>query len=172
MKLFGNTENLWRYITKYAEVAGREGTRLSLQLFYVLKSPDTPMLDKTIIIAALAYQVLPEDLMPRDKFGLLGLLDNSITLAVAYNRVKARVTPAIKNQVDALINQWFGPEETHNRIEEKTNPGSWVDESQVPSYDTALNTLPVNPNHPVFPTSQSPEPDKRPTLSDNEVIVD
>ena len=47
--------------------------------------------------------------MTREKFGILGLADNMITLAVAYNRVKHCVTPEIKRDVDAHLNQWFGP---------------------------------------------------------------
>ena len=108
--LFGGAEQLWQYIKIYAAKAGREATRVVLELYYVVKSPHTPALDKTIIIAALGYQLLPDDkkLLSREKFGLLGLLDNGAALALAYNRVKTRVTPQIESQVDAILNQWFG----------------------------------------------------------------
>lgn len=99
---------MWQYIQKYAKKVGMEGTRIVLELYYVLKSPDTPGLDKTIILAALAYQLLPEDLISREKFGVLGFIDNGATLALAYNRVKSRVTPQIDVQVNAILNQWFG----------------------------------------------------------------
>lgn len=105
---FGGGEQLWQYIQKYAKKAGIEGTRLILELYYVLKSPDTPGLDKTIIVAALAYQLLPEDLLSTEDFGILGILDNGAALALAYNRVKSRVTPQITAQVNAVLNQWFG----------------------------------------------------------------
>lgn len=108
LKLFGGSEQLWQYIQKYAKKVGMEGTRIVLELYYVLKSPDTPGLDKTIILAALAYQLLPEDLISREKFGVLGFIDNGATLALAYNRVKSRVTPQIDVQVNAILNQWFG----------------------------------------------------------------
>lgn len=107
---FGGTEQLWNYIKMYAAKGGREVTKTILELFYVMKSPNTGMIDKTLIGAALAYQLLPEDLMPRDKFGLLGFLDNGVTLAFAYNRVKKLVTPQIENQVKAMLDQWFGSE--------------------------------------------------------------
>lgn len=107
---FGGTEQLWNYIKKYAAKGGREVTKTILELFYVMKSPNTGMIDKTLIGAALAYQLLPEDLMPRDKFGLLGFLDNGVTLVFAYNRVKKLVTPQIENQVKVMLDQWFGPE--------------------------------------------------------------
>ena len=110
--LFGGAEQLWQYIKIYAAKAGREATRIVLELYYVVKSPHTPALDKTLIIAALGYQLLPDDkkLLSREKYGLLGLLDNGAALALAYNRVKARVTPQIEAQVDAILNQWFGSE--------------------------------------------------------------
>lgn len=107
---FGGTEQLWNYIKMYAGKGGREVTKTILELFYVMKSPNTGMIDKTLIGAALAYQLLPEDLMPRDKFGLLGFLDNGVTLAFAYNRVKKLVTPQIENQVKAMLDQWFESE--------------------------------------------------------------
>ena len=110
--LFGSAEQLWQYIKIYAAKAGREATRVVLELYYVVKSPHTPALDKTLIIAALGYQLLPDDkkLLSREKFGLLGLLDNGAALALAYNRVKTRVTPQIEAQVDAILNQWYGSE--------------------------------------------------------------
>lgn len=108
---FGGTEQLWNYIKMYAAKGGREVTKTILELFYVMKSPNTGMIDKTLIGAALAYQLLPEDLLPRDKFGLLGFLDNGVTLAFAYNRVKKLVTPQIENQVGVMLDQWFGPAE-------------------------------------------------------------
>lgn len=119
MSSFGGADKIWDAIMKYAAKGGREITRTVLQLFYVMKSPNTGMLDKTLIGAALAYQLLPEDLLPRDKFGILGFLDNGVTLAFAYNRVKKMVTPQIENQVENILNQWFGSDESEN--DESTN---------------------------------------------------
>lgn len=107
LNLFGGSEQLWQCIQKYAKTAGVEGTRIVLELYYVLKSPDTPGLDKTIIVAALAYQLLPKDLISTEEFGILGLIDNGAALVLAYNRVKSRVTPPIDAQVNATLNQWF-----------------------------------------------------------------
>jgi len=112
MSSFGGADKIWDAIMRYAAKGGREVTRTVLQLFYVMKSPNTGMLDKTLIGAALAYQLLPEDLLPRDKFGILGFLDNGVTLAFAYNRVKKMVTPQIENQVENILNQWFGSEDS------------------------------------------------------------
>ncbi len=110
-KLFGDTEKVWMYIQQYAGTAGREATRMVLELYYVVKSPDTSRIDKTIIVAALGHQLLPEDLMPKDKYGLLGLLDNGAALGIAYNKVQRLVTPEIRSQVNAILEQWFGEEQ-------------------------------------------------------------
>ena len=99
--VFGSPEQLWQYIKQYAVKAGRETTRTVLELYYVVKAPTTPVVDKVIIIGALAYQ------LSRNKFGILGLADNVATLAIAYNRVKHRVTPEIRTQVEDILNQWF-----------------------------------------------------------------
>ena len=107
LKLFGGAENLWAAIQENAGQVGIEATKTMLELFYVLKSPDTSMLNKSLIVAALGYQLLPDDAMPRDRFGLLGLLDNGITLAFAYNRVKSSVTPEIEQQVNNILRNWF-----------------------------------------------------------------
>lgn len=108
LKMFGGAENLWASIQENAAKVGIEATKIMLELFYVLKSPETSMLNKSFIVAALGYQLLPEDAMPRDRFGLLGFLDNGITLAFAYNRVKSSVTPEIEQQVNNVLCNWFG----------------------------------------------------------------
>lgn len=150
--LFGGAEQLWQYIKIYAAKAGREATRVMLELYYVVKSPHTPALDKTLIIAALGYQLLPDDkkLLSREKYGLLGLLDNSAALALAYNRVKTRVTPQIEAQVDAILNQWFGSERP--QIDEPS------EHPQIPSanndfggnyWDPQPATIPAAPETPI-----------------------
>lgn len=137
-RLFGSGEQLWQYIQKYAKKAGIEGTRMVLELYYVLKSPDTPGLDKTIIVAALAYQLLPEDLLSTEDFGILRILDNGAALALAYNRVKSRVTPQINAQVNAMLNQWFSgsqpvitppPISNGNNWNHSTVNGGWQEQT-------------------------------------------
>lgn len=108
IKLFGGAENIWNSIQQNADRLGLECTRILLELFYVLKSPETGFMDKTVIVAALGYQLLPEDVMPKDEHGILGFLDNGAALAIAYNRVKASVTPEIEMQVNTILSSWFG----------------------------------------------------------------
>ncbi len=137
--LFGGVDQLWQYIKEYASKAGCEATRVVLELYYVMKSPQTPAVDKTIIIAALGYQLLPNDLMSRKKFGWLGLIDNGVTLAIAYNRVKKRVTPQIEAQVSAILNQWFGTGDDDATQQDFLNEASQHD--WPPQYSDPISTL-------------------------------
>lgn len=171
--LFGGTEQLWQYIKIYATKAGREATRIVLELYYVVKSPHTPALDKTLIIAALGYQLLPDDkkLLSREKYGLLGLLDNGAALALAYNRVKTRVTPQIGAQVDAILNQWFGSERP--QIDEPS------ERPQIPSANNDFGSLYWKQQSATIPdTPESPIITNRPNTSlggyndDEDVVID
>lgn len=103
-----NELTVWQNIRENASRVGIGTTRIFLELYFVLKSPDTPFGDKTIIVSALCYQILPKQILSKEKHGLLGYTDNVVTLMLAYNRVKRRVTPQIAVQVDRVLTQWFG----------------------------------------------------------------
>ena len=151
--LFGGAEQLWQYIKIYAAKAGREATRVVLELYYVVKSPHTPALDKTLIIAALGYQLLPDNrkLLSREKYGLLGLLDNGVALALAYNRVKTRVTPQIGAQVDVILNQWFGSERPQiDDSSERPKIPSGNNDFGGNYWESQPTTMPVIPESPII----------------------
>lgn len=124
LKMFGGAENIWNAIQENAAKVGIEVTRTMLELFYVLKSPNTGMIDKTLIVAALGYQLLPEDALPRDKYGFLGFLDNGVTLVFAYNRVKSSVTPEIEHQVNNILSNWFGTATQYETADIPENNGN------------------------------------------------
>lgn len=143
LKMFGGAENIWNAIQNNAAKVGIEVTRTMLELFYVLKSPQTDMIDKTLIVAALGYQLLPEDALPREKYGFLGFLDNGVTLAFAYKRVKSSVTPEIEHQVNNILGSWFDtssmnefydPHTTRNTNIEGYKQDNNSAEDQVPYY--------------------------------------
>ena len=124
LKMFGGTENIWAVIRENAPKVGIEATKIMLELFYVLKSPETSMINKSLIVAALGYQLLPKDVFPREKFGLIGLLDNGITLAFAYNRVKSSVTPEIEQQVNIVLRSWFDMDSCQAQTKQNHNDNS------------------------------------------------
>lgn len=145
LKLFGGADNIWDAIKTNASKVGIEATRMMLELFYVLKSPNTGVVNKTLIIAALGYQLLPEDVMPRDKYGLLGMLDNGVTLAFAYKKVKSSITPQIEQQVDNVLRNWFNKYDNINdgslRLNTEGNSeGSTYDPGKQPIWEISNNT--------------------------------
>lgn len=151
IKLFGGAENIWNSIQQNADQLGLECTRMLLELFYVLKSPGTGFVDKTVIVAALGYQLLPEDVMPKDEHGILGFLDNGAALAIAYNRVKASVTPEIETQVNTILSSWFG-EQTANQqtfgIPSNANPAGEYTAQPIANpqpFKSRPNTFPAKP---------------------------
>lgn len=94
------------YIKKQAAKGSKETTRMMLELYYVMLSDKTSKFNKLVIGAALAYQLLPNDLLPKEDYGLLGYLDNATALYLAYKRIKKSVTPEIKQKVDETLESW------------------------------------------------------------------
>ena len=119
LKKFGGTENILNDIKGNALILGQSATKMMLEMYYVLKSPQTSAGNKAIIVAALGYQLLPKDLLPRKQFGILGFLDNGVTLAIAYKKVKSSVTPEIEQQVDETLNKWFSLNGNNNDATEQ-----------------------------------------------------
>ena len=156
-----NLSEVWKYMQEYAGEAGREAARVVLELFFVMKSPSTSMIDKGIIVAALAYQLLPEDLLPREKFGVLSLLDNGVTIAFAYSRMKADVTPEIQAQVEAILDSWFGRTEEASSYDGNAMQGP-VEVRRPVDYGPSGNVIPRPPARPSRPH----------TYDDEDVIVD
>ena len=100
--------SLWDRIKTYAKNVGRVAARPVLLLYYVMRSEETPMKDKLTIFGALAYVILPVDLLNAKRLPLIGWIDEVVSLAVAYNRVKSSITPEIEQQVTNTLNNWFG----------------------------------------------------------------
>lgn len=103
----GNAKKVLASIKDYAVKGGEATTKILLELYYVMVDEHTPGTDKLIIGAAIAYQVLPKDLLPKSKFGLLGFFDNAAVLGFAYKKVKGAVTPEIEAKVEATLTKWF-----------------------------------------------------------------
>ena len=98
-------------IFEYARKAGRVATRPVLLLYYVMRSKNTPWKDKATIFGALAYLVLPVDILDAKRIPILGWLDEITSLAVAIQRMSKYITPEIEAKTDAVLNRWF-PEYT------------------------------------------------------------
>lgn len=100
--------SIWDGMKSYAIKVGRVAARPVLLLYYVMRSEETPKKDKLTIFGALAYVILPVDLLNAKRLPIIGWIDEVVSLAVAYNRVKSSITPEIEQQVTNTLNNWFG----------------------------------------------------------------
>lgn len=100
--------SIWDGMKSYAIKVGRVAARPVLLLYYVMRSEETPTKGKLTIFGALAYVILPVDLLNAKRLPLIGWIDEVVSLAVAYNRVKSSITPEIEQQVTNTLNNWFG----------------------------------------------------------------
>ena len=102
--------HLWDKLKTYALQAGRVATKPILTFYYVMHQTETTTLEKALIYGAIAYIIIPSDLLPRRTLSILGILDDAAVIAYVYNKVSNKVTAAIRNQVDTQLDEWFGAE--------------------------------------------------------------
>ena len=76
----------------------------ALVVYYALQSPALPRKDKAKIIAALAYLILPFDLLP-DAIPVVGVIDDAAILW-AVLRLLVVIDDSIKAQAAERVRQW------------------------------------------------------------------
>ena len=101
---------LWDKLKTYALKAGRVATKPILTFYYVMQDSETTTLDKALIYGAIAYIVIPADLLPRKVLGLLGILDDAAVIAYVYKKISNKITAEITNKVEDTLDSWFGAE--------------------------------------------------------------
>ena len=97
---------------KLAAVAKNLGSKTLwyvLLLYYTLDSHEVSLGNKAIIMGALGYLILPLDLIP-DVIPVLGLADDAAAIKLAYDTVKASITPSIERKATHKLRLWFGEE--------------------------------------------------------------
>ncbi len=97
---------LWKKLAKYAIDAGSEVVKMVLELYYTSKAKGTPMPIKTVIWGALAYFIVPIDLVP--DFSPGGYVDDGGVLAGALAAAKAYMTVETAGQAKNKLSQLFG----------------------------------------------------------------
>ena len=102
-----NYSALFERIGEYARKAGRLTTRPVLVLFYVMKSKDTPWMDKMLILSTLSYLVLPIDILDAKRLPIIGWFDEIASLSVTYQKVCKNITPEIEAKVERILDKWF-----------------------------------------------------------------
>lgn len=98
---------LWQEIGRYAKKVGRASTRPVLLLYYVMKSPSTPKSEKIMLASAIAYVVLPVDLISAKRLPIIGRLDEVVSLTVAYQKICKYITPEMEQKADKVLDMLF-----------------------------------------------------------------
>ena len=101
-------KSLKKKIRPWALKVGRVAARPILQFYHVMDDEKTSTVDRLMIYGAIAYTIIPFDLLPRSIFGLLGVLDDGAAILYVRNRIRERITPDITLRVEEQLDEWFG----------------------------------------------------------------
>lgn len=101
-------QSLLGRLKDYALRYGRVAVRPLLQLWFVLRDDNTSKKDKVLIYGALAYILIPADLVPRRLFRFIGMVDDLAVLGWLSKKVGELTTMEINRNVEDLLDEWFG----------------------------------------------------------------
>lgn len=110
---------LWDKIKTYAKKVGRVAARPVLLLYYVMKSDETPTKDKLTIFGAIAYVILPIDLIKAKRLPIIGWVDEVVSLAVAVQKMQKYITPEMERKSDETLDRWFSEYTQYENVTEK-----------------------------------------------------
>ena len=99
-------DQFWGKLKKLARKAGIKIVYAALLLYYVLRNPATPKADRTKILGALGYLILPVDLIP-DLMPAIGYTDDLAAIMWALYSVAKNITPEVKIMAREKLGQWF-----------------------------------------------------------------
>jgi uncharacterized membrane protein YkvA (DUF1232 family) len=95
----------WRKVRRYG--ARVPFLREALAAYYCAIDPATPWRVKAVLMAALAYFVLPADMVP-DFLPMLGFTDDAAVLLAAYRAVAPHVRDRHRDQARAALQRLGG----------------------------------------------------------------
>lgn len=95
---------LLRKLSSAARWAGAKVVYAVLLLYYVLRSDEVPLKEKSKILGALGYFILPAD-MVLDFIPMLGYSDDMAALLWALHSVAANISPQIKSKAKERLGE-------------------------------------------------------------------
>lgn len=98
-------------IKKSVKKAGAVVIYPVMMLYNLMKSPNTTVKDKMIIVAPLAYFILPTDLIP-DIFVGIGYADDGIAIMASLRALASSITPEIQEQTKQQYIKIVGDDDT------------------------------------------------------------
>lgn len=105
-KHFSESE-LWNKVTKIGKSIGATLMYPVLLLFYLLKSSETDLKEKTMIIGALGYFILPVDLIP-DAIPTAGFTDDLAALGAIISALASCITLEMQNESKQKCHELLG----------------------------------------------------------------
>ena len=99
-------DQFWGKVKKLVRKAGIKIVYIALLLYYVMRNPSTPKADRTKILGALGYLLLPTDLIP-DFLPVAGYTDDLAALSWTLYSVAKNITPEVKIQARQKLGEWF-----------------------------------------------------------------
>lgn len=95
---------LLRKLSSAARWAGAKVVYAVLLLYYVLRSDEVPLKEKSKILGALGYFILPAD-MVLDFIPMLGYSDDMAALLWALHSVATNISPQIKSKAKERLGE-------------------------------------------------------------------
>ncbi len=111
-------EKFWGKLAKFAKKAGASVVYAVLLLYFTLKKPDVPVKEKTTIIGALGYFILPVDLIPDMAVGI-GFTDDLGALGIVLIQVAMYIDEDTKQKAKQKLADWFGDNVSTKEIDAK-----------------------------------------------------
>jgi len=99
--------DFWDKVKSVAKKAGIKAIYVALVLYYALQDPKVSKKDKTLILGALGYFILPLDLIP-DFLPGVGFSDDIFALVLAFVKVKQSINDDVKERAKETLHRWFG----------------------------------------------------------------
>jgi uncharacterized membrane protein YkvA (DUF1232 family) len=101
-----NEKNFFDKLKKVLKVVGVKGVYMLLLLYNTLQRKDIPPKEKSIIIGALGYFILPLDALP-DITPIVGYSDDIFALGMAILKVMPYIDNEMKEKSREQIMKWF-----------------------------------------------------------------
>lgn len=100
-------KKFWQKLMSFGKKMGEKTAYTSILLYYAAKSPDVPKSTKMIIVGAIAYLIMPLDLIP-DFIPVVGFADDSAIIAGAVYKVFSHIDDNMKRQAKEKLGEIFG----------------------------------------------------------------
>ncbi|MCR6689566.1 DUF1232 domain-containing protein [Cellulomonas sp.] len=95
----------WRQIHGNAKRFGAGLLERALLAYFVARDPKTPAWAQSVLLGALVYLGMPQDLVP-DYIPVVGFSDDLATLVAALTAVAANVRPRHYRRAARLLHKW------------------------------------------------------------------